>query len=457
MPDSSATSSESATFLARYPETEAIDVLLADLSGVIRGKRYPVEDLEKVMQDGVAFPASVFMLDTMGHSHDPGGKGFSDGDPDCTAHPLPGSLVPVPWSDTPLAQLLLTFHNAEEQPLYFEPRNILAGVLKRVRELELTPVVAFELEFYLLDRERLDGNAPQPPISPLTGLRESGTQVYGMEQVDGFSGLLRDISRACEAQSIPTGAISAEYAPGQFEINLRHVDDALKAADDCVLFKRAVKGVARRHGHKATFMAKPYPGEAGSGMHMHVSLLDKKGRNVLDGGDELASPTLRHAIGGLLDLLPQSMAFLAPNVNSFRRFAPNIFVPVTRSWGFENRSVAMRVPLGPAHARRIEHRVAGADANPYLALASMLAGIHHGIVNEIDPGTPHEGNASEKFDTVLPMRPRRAIDKMRRSKILPDYLGADYPSLYAECKEAEYDEFDWLISPQEYEWYLQTD
>jgi glutamine synthetase len=144
-------------------------------------------------------------------------------------------------------------------------------------------------------------------------------------------------------------------------------------------------------------------------------------------------------------------------VNSYRRYEPNIFVPITRSWAFENRSTALRVPIGPGDTRRIEHRMAGADANPYLALASMLAGIHHGIVNEIDPGAPHEGNAGTGFDAGLPMRPRRALELMAASKTLPWYFGEDYPKLYTACKEAEYDEFEWLISPHEYDWYLQSD
>lgn len=459
MPDSNpALHPEVARFLADHPETVAIDLLLADLSGVIRGKRYPVEDLNRVWEAGVTFPASVFLLDTTGRSHDPGGKGFSDGDPDAIALPIPGTLKPVPWAKRPLGQLLLTFTDSKGQaPLAFEPRNVLARTLAKLHELGLKPVVAFELEFYLLDKERGEGRRPQPPISPLTGKREAGTQVYGMDQVDGFEDLLEDITVACDAQDIPTGAITAEYAPGQFEINLRHEADPLVAADHCVLFKRVVRGVARKHGYQASFMAKPYPEEAGSGLHLHVSLYDEAGRNVFDGGDELASETLRHAVGGVLELLPESMAFLAPNVNSYRRFEPNIFVPITRSWGFENRSVALRVPVGPGSSRRIEERVAGADANPYLALATMLAGIHHGITRRIEPCAPHEGNAGASFDEGLPMRPRRALEMLLASEVLPDYFGPDYPKLYAACKEAEYDEFDWLISPQEYDWYLQAD
>lgn len=445
-------------FLAEFPDTQAVDVIFADLSGVVRGKRYPVADLTRIYSQGLAFPASSFLLDTAGANTDAGGKGFSDGDPDCFAVPIPDTLDRVPWSAQPLAQVLLTFRERGGTPLFFEPRNVLARVAQRLKaELGLTACVAFELEFYLIDRVRGALGAPQPPISPATGERDRATQVYGMDQVDAFGTVLTDIVESCTAQGVPTGAISAEYAPGQFEINLRHVEDPLAAADDCVLFKRAVKGVARKYDMQATFMAKPYPGEAGNGMHLHVSLFDAEGRNVLDDGAGGISDSFRHALGGLLESLPEAMAFLAPNINSFRRYQPDIFVPIRRSWAQENRSVALRVPLGSGSATRVEHRMPGADANPYLVLASLLAGMHHGIAKQLDPGPPAKGNAATAFDPALPMRPRRALEKLRRGKILRDYLGKDYVDLYVQAKEAEYETFEAAITPQEYQWYLLAD
>jgi len=292
----------------------------------------------------------------------------------------------------------------------------------------------------------------------VTGQRERGTQVYGMNEVEAYGTILAEISAACASQGVPTGAISAEYAPGQFEINLHHVADPLLAADHCVWFKRAVQGVVRRHGLQASFMAKPYVDWAGSGLHMHVSLLDRTGANVFDGGTQPASERLRHAIGGVLATLPEAMAVLAPNVNSFRRYQPNIFVPVSRSWGFENRSVALRIPRSDGAARRIEHRVGGADANPYLALASFLAGIHHGIVERLDPGPAEPGNAGEHLDQGLPLRPRRALDRLAaEDTVLGAYFGRDYLEAYVACKLAELDKFEWEITPNEYVWYLQAD
>ncbi len=291
----------------------------------------------------------------------------------------------------------------------------------------------------------------------MTGQRESATQVYAMNDMDAYALFLQEVAETCAEQDIPTGAMSSEYAPGQFEINLEHLDDPLLAADHAVLFKRAVKGVARRHGMQATFMAKPYPRQTGSGLHLHVSLLDKSGRNVFDGGDKPASETLLHAMGGVLDLMPESMAFLAPNTNSYRRFKPNVFTPVRRSWDFENRSVALRVPLGEGKARRIEHRIAGADANPYLVLATLLAGIHRGITNQIDPGPPTEGNAGEDYDSEVPFRARRALERLQAPNGLSDYMGAEYIDVYTACKLAELDSFEAEISPAEYRWYLQAE
>ncbi len=449
---------EAAKFLAAYPGTSAVDAIFADLTGVVRGKPYPIDHLAKILGDGLAFPASVFLLDTMGECHNPNGFGISDGDPDRVCTVVPGSLKPVPWSERPTCQVMVTLSDQDGTPYPFEPRNVLARVLARFAELKLRPVVAFELEFYLIDRERAANGSPQPPISPLNGRRDSGTQVYGMAEVDAYAALLDDITQACAAQDISTGAITTEYAPGQFEINLQHSDDPLLAADQCVMFKRAVKGVSRRHNLQATFMPKPYPAEAGSGLHMHISLLDRAGRNVFDGGKAArVSPTLEYAVAGILDILPESMTFLAPNVNSFRRYVPNIFVPIRRTWGFENRSVALRIPQGAGDARRIEHRVAGADANPYLALATALAGIHHGIIRKLTPLPAFEGNAGFEPDPDLPFRPRRALEILGATHVLDAYLGADYVSTYAACKSAEYDKFESHISAQEYVWYLQPE
>ncbi len=458
-PDKSGLPAAAAAYLRAHPELARIDALYADLCGVVRGKRFPAADYGKLMTQGLNTPGSVFLLDVNGESHDPLGLGFSDGDPDCYCKAIPETLRPVPWAEVPTAQVMVTFQTLEGEPYFFEPRNVLARVLERFKALKLQPVVAFELEFYLIDRERTAEGRPQPPLSPISGKRMQGTQVYGMGDLEAFGPLMQEITDACAAQGIRTGAVTTEYAPGQYEINLHHSADPLAAADQCVMFQRVVRCIAQRHGVEATFMAKPYPDTSGSGLHLHCSLLDEAGANVFAAGEsenELG-PRIRHAMGGALALMGDAMAVYAPNLNSFRRFQPNIYVPLTRSWDRENRSVALRVPIGGPEARRIEKRIAGADANPYLTLATFLAGLHHGLTQEIDPGPATKGNAGQAYDPDIPFRPKRALERLAESRVLADYLGEDYVKVYVATKEAELERFEAMVSRAEFEWYLLTD
>ncbi len=316
------------------------------------------------------------------------------------------------------------------------------------------PVTALELEFYLVDRERRQDGAPQPPRDPWSGVRDSANSVYEIRDLDRYTVFLSALDDAAARQGVPLGATSSEYAPGQFEVNLRHRADALRAADDAVFLKQVVKAAARAAGFDATFMAKPYPDKTGSGLHVHVSLVDASGRNVFDDGSAEGSPVLRHAIGGLAQLMPESMAIFAPSVNSYRRFQPDMFAPVNRRWGFNNRFTGLRIPVSPGEARRVEHRAAGADANPYYTLAAVLAGVHHGIANAIEPTLSASGNLSREPDAALPFTLEDALDKLGAAPTLPGYLGEEAMALYRESKRAELQRFRRIVSPAEYEWYL---
>ncbi|HEY0301712.1 MAG TPA: glutamine synthetase family protein, partial [Rhizomicrobium sp.] len=252
----------------------------------------------------------------------------------------------------------------------------------------------------------------------------------------------------------PIGAASSEYAPGQFEVNLQHQSDARRAADHAVLLKQIVKAVALATGFQATFMAKPYPDRIGSGLHIHASILDEAGRNIFDDGSAEGSEALRHAVGGLQALMPESMALFAPSLNSYRRFEPDMFAPVNRRWGVNNRSAGLRVPVSPGASRRIEHRCPGADANPYFAAAAVLAGLHHGLLNKFDPGPAAAGNVSREPDTALPFTLDAALARLREATVLPSYLGEETAALYGETKRLEAQRFAKIISPAEYDWYL---
>ena len=429
-------------YLNTHPQTRYLDVFCADLAGVIRGKRYPVAAAGKVFESGMMLPGGCFLLAANGESMDPEGMGFSDGDPDEVGLPLPATLVPAPWAQLPTAQVMVSLHSLAGVPYYFEPRNVLRRVLERFGELNLRPVVAFELEFFLLAA----GDHPAAPGAPeplLAGRANDSPQVYSLQEIEHHSRLLDEIICACETQRIAAGAISAEYAPGQFEINLQHSDQLLQAADHCVMFKRAVQSIARKHGLQATFMPKPYPELSGSGLHLHLSLLDRQQRNAFDGGGVYPTPAcgselLYHAIGGLQHTMGDFMAVFAPSINSYRRFMPNRYVPVSRSWGFENRSVAIRIPAAAGSARRIEHRVAGADANPYLALAALLSGVHYGISRKIAADSPSRGNAGAHRDATLPFEAEPAFRACRDSATAAAYFGERYIRAYTSCKLNEY-------------------
>ena len=447
---------EANAFLKEHPETQFVDLLIADMNGVVRGKRIERNSLHKVYEKGINLPASLFALDINGATVESTGLGLDIGDADRICFPIPNTLCNEPWQKRPTAQLLMTMHELDGQPFFADPREVLRQIVARFDEMNLKICAAFELEFYLIDQENVNGR-PQPPRSPLSGKRPQSTQVYLIDDLDEYVDCLQDMLEAAKEQALPADAIVKESAPAQFEVNLHHVEDAIKACDYALLLKRLIKNIAYDHEMDTTFMAKPYPGQAGNGLHVHISLIDKTtGKNIFSSENPQESAELRHAIGGILETMPASMAFLCPNVNSYRRFGAQFYVPNAPSWGLDNRTVAVRVPTGSADSVRIEHRVAGADANPYLMMAAILAGIHHGLTNQIEPGEPIEGNAYEQLEQSLPNNLRDALRELDDSEVLNQYISPDYIDVFVACKEAELQEFETTISDLEYNWYLHT-
>lgn len=448
---------EARDFLARHPDIDSIDLLLSDLNGVPRGKRIPRDNLEKAYLNGINLPGSVFALDITGNTIEATGLGLDTGDRDFVCRPVAGTLMPTPWlRNGRHAQLLMSMHDDDDSPFFADPRSVLARQIRRLADAGLKAVVALELEFYLVDRQRNELGMSQPPCSPATGERATESQLYSISELDEYAAFLEDIQHAAELQQLPLDTALKECAPGQFEINLLHGDDVLKACDNAVLLKRLIKGVAIQHGFEATFMAKPYGGEAGNGMHVHMSLLDAQGNNVFAAADEnpLGTETLHHAIGGLMALMADSMALFAPNMNSFRRFQAGLYVPMTPTWGYDNRSVALRIPSGPNVARRVEHRVAGADANPYLLLATLLASIDYGIRQQIDPGPAVTGNAYTQFEPTLSNSWAQALDQLEASQPLTEAFGSDFLRVFLANRRAEREAAMQVVSKLEYDWYL---
>ena len=451
----SGTQAELDDYLQEHPETSHIDAFIVDLCGNAVGKRLPVNQARTLYAAGTPICAAMQLVDALGNTADPMGHGFSDGDPDAFATPLPGMLAPVPWNGEGYAQVLCELRRAGDgEGFWYEPRRILEGVVARFGELGLTPVVALELEFYLLGPGRSEAGGPVPAASPRSGAAESQGRVLSLDKLDEFSPVLSAIEDACAAQGIPTTTMISEYGAGQFELNLAHQADAVRAADHGALLRRAVQGVVRSRGLDATFMSKPFADQSGSGLHVHLSLADADGENVLDPVRDPGERRLSQAVAGLQATMAESMAIFAPNINVYRRFEPDQFVPVTRDWGENNRSVAFRLPIGDGRSRRIEHRVAGAEANPYLVTAAVLAGVHYGLANGLDAGGKHAGNAGSELDADLPLKPWDALRAMSAAEILPGYLGADYPRIYAEVKQAEFDAFMADAFPKEFDWYL---
>jgi len=449
--------SDAQSFLDAHPDVQFFEVFFTNMSGVPRGKRLRRHELLAVYEQGRFLPVSILVVDINGTDVPETGLVWEEGDADRLALPVPGGIVRAPWLGDDVAQVMCSLHELDRAGCELDPRRVLQRVLDRYAADGMTPVVACELEYYLVDGTRAPDGGVQLARSALTGERPTSTQVYGLAEIEDAAPFLRDLWQACDAQNIPLEGVISECAPGQLELTLSHKPDALRAADEATAYKRAAKGVARKHGLGVTFMAKPWAEHAGSGLHLHMSINDASGKNMMADADPQGTPLLRHAIGGMAQLLGESMAIFAPHANSYRRFRANSYAPVAPTWGVNNRTVALRVPAGPPNSRHIEHRVAGADANPYLALAAVLAAAHYGITNAIDPGPAVVGDGyavAAAQDKKLPTNWFAAVDAFNASAILRDYLGDAFVRQYTIVKRAEQDAFFALVPTLDYDWYL---
>lgn len=366
-------------------------VAACDLNGQMRGKRVPVAYAEKLDKGAVRMPLSALNVDLWGADIEDSPLVFESGDADGVLLPTGRGPVPMPWLRTQSALIPMTMYNDDGSPFAGDPRHALASVLDRFAARGWRVIAATEMEFTLLDDS---GDTPQPPKNPVTGRRTREEAVLSLDELDAYDAFFTDLYDACAAMEIPAQTAISEAGVGQFEINLNH-QDALRCADDAWLFKILVRGLARKHGFAATFMAKPYADDAGNGMHVHFSVLDSAGRNVFDNGGPEGTDTLRHAIAGCLAAVPASTLIFAPHGNSYERLVPGAHAPTGACWAYENRTAAIRVPGGPTQARRIEHRVAGGDINPYLMLAAVLGTALAGIEDATTPPEPISGNAYE--------------------------------------------------------------
>jgi glutamine synthetase len=445
---------EAQTFLANNPDIEMFELFILDNNGVPRGKLLHRDELLAVYESGRPLPSTILGLTINGDDVENSGLVWEVGDIDCRAYPLSGSLQRMPWRLIPTAAVQVAMHPREGMPAAIaDPRYLLSRVIEGLQADGYYPVMAAELEFYLLDAQRDSQGRPQP-ARDADGGRPRATQVYGLRELEQIEPFLADLYAACKLQGIAARTAISEYAPGQVEITLEHRIDALQAMDEAVRYKRLVKGVAHRHGMVACFMAKPFEHLAGSGMHMHVSLADREGNNLFASEAADGTPLLRWAIAGMLDTLLDSLLMFCPNANSYRRFQSNSYAPLSATWGVDNRTVSLRVPGGPAFSRHIEHRVCGADANPYLAAAAILAGIHLGIREQCDPAAPIEGNGYAQATGLLPTDWLTALRALEASAWAREAFGGEFLGVYLAVKHAEYRQFMGEVGEQDWRWYL---
>ncbi|MEM6760194.1 MAG: glutamine synthetase family protein [Pseudomonadota bacterium] len=433
--------------------TTALRVAAADLNGVARGKRMPVAAAAKLAQDGTRFPLSVLNLDIWGEDIESSPLVLESGDRDGVMRATGRGFVPMPWLETPTALLPIWAYHEDGRPFEGDARHALASVAERFAERGMRPVVAVEMEFFLIDDS---GPDLRIPASPRSGKRARGGEILSMRTLDAFDGFVTALYDGCAAMDIPADTALSESGLGQFEINLRHQHDVLKAADDAWLFKLLVKGLARQHGFAASFMAKPYADYAGSGMHMHFSVLDDAGRNVFDDGTEAGTNLMRSAVAGCLASMGDATLVFAPHANSYNRLVPGAHAPTGIAWAYENRTAAIRIPSGPHAARRIEHRLAGGDVNPYLSISAVLGAALNGIESGMEPPAPITGNA---YDQDLPQVPdtwEAAIDAFEASAQIARIFDAELIRNLVMTKRQEVHKMADLSPEERVEIYLDT-
>ena len=426
-----------------------VECLVPDLTGVARGKILP---REKFTEDrGMRLPQAGGAMGVTGEQPS-SGPYFDVIDPtdrDMQLRPDPSSVRIVPWASDPTAQVIHDCFDHKGKLVPFAPRSVLRNVCNLFAAEGWQPIVAPEVEFYLTARNTDPNTLLQPPVGR-SGRAETSRQAYSIDAVNEFDPLFEDIYDFCDKMNLNVDTLIHEIGAGQMEINFFHAEP-LGLADEVFFFKRTVREAALRHDMYATFMAKPIASEPGSAMHIHQSILDvASGANIFSNADGSASAAFRHYIGGLQRYIPAAMVLVAPYVNSYRRLSRNTAAPINIEWGHDNRTVGIRSPISSPQARRLENRVIGADANPYVAMAMTLACGYLGLKNKIEPKTEMKGDAY-LAPYNLPRSLGEALDWLRQESELHDVLGKEFITIYAEIKELEFSEFMKVISPWERE------
>ncbi|WP_339525176.1 glutamine synthetase family protein [Pseudomonas sp. EA_35y_Pfl2_R111] len=430
-----------------------VECLISDLTGIARGKISPTNKF--LDEKGMRLPESVLLQTVTGDyvEDDIYYDLLDEADIDMFCRPDENAVFLVPWAIEPTAMVIHDTFDKQGNPIELSPRNILKNVLKLYADKGWKPIVAPEMEFYLTKR---NSDPDFPLVAPMgrSGRPEVGRQSFSIDAANEFDPLFEDVYDWCEIQGLDLDTLIHEDGPAQMEINFRH-GEALHLADQITVFKRTMREASLKHDVAATFMAKPITDQPGSAMHIHQSVVDiKTGKNLFSNPDGSMSELFMQHIGGLQKYIPELLPLFAPNVNSFRRFLPDTSAPVNVEWGEENRTVGLRVPEATPQNRRVENRLAGADANPYLVLAASLLCGYMGMVGDIKPSAPVKGRAYERRNLRLPITIEHALERMEACKDAEKYLGEKFMRGYVAVKRAEHENYKRVISSWEREFLL---
>ncbi|WP_299962895.1 glutamine synthetase family protein [uncultured Roseobacter sp.] len=425
---------------------DEVECIISDLPGIARGKAVPASKFAR--QDYFHLPDSIFYQTITGDWGEAAGEeGFIE--KDMILKPDMSTATAAPWTGDWTLQVIHDAFDRAEEPVPFSPRNVLKRVCQLYHDKEWKPVVAPEMEFFLVARN-IDPAHDIEPMMGRSGRPAAARQAYSMTAVDEFGPVIDDIYDFAEAQGFEIDGITQEGGAGQLEINLRH-GDPVRLADEVFFFKRLIREAALRHDCFATFMAKPIADEPGSAMHIHHSVLHLDGgANLFSDGDGGETEAFQHFIAGLQRHLPSAMAVVAPYVNSYRRYVKDQAAPINLQWGRDNRTTGIRVPLSTPEARRVENRLTGMDCNPYLGIAASLACGYLGLTEARMPGAEFKGDAYDS-EADIPRELGSALDMFEGAAALHGVLGEEFARVYSIVKRAEYDEFLQVISPWERE------
>ena len=425
---------------------EEVEVLIPDIAGMARGKFVPAE--RYLADKGIRIAKGLF-TQTITGDYIELVEIINPADIDMEARPVAETKRKVPWAPYPTAQIIHDCYHLDGTPVEIAPRQVLKRILDLYEKQGWQAVVAPEIEFYLV-KTNTNADLPLEPPTGRSGRQEQARRTFSIDALNEFENVVEDIYDFSEQQELDIETLSHEDGIAQLEVNFLH-GDPMRLADQVFTFKRTVREAAFKQDMYATFMAKPHQHQPGSSMHLHQSIVDKKtGKNIFASKSGRPNKLFRSYIAGLQKYLPATMPLFAPNVNSYRRITRYYASPINTHWGFDNRTVGLRVPLAPAEATRVENRVPGSDTNPYLAIAASLAAGYLGMEEKLEPTKPLEGSAHERAIT-LPRDMHSALKLMRRCAPVRRLLGEEFIQVYNAVKELEYETFFQVISSWERE------